>query len=250
MKQIGVFGRNAQGYIPRTGKVRERIITTPEGIRFDTFNLAGAINSFIVLPNSNRHNKYTSFMTWISPLEFRYEQYKAMNKFNYDRGRDSKEYQTEIRQMMADMQKGDVFPILYLEYDVDGHLDSQEGRRRCAALEQLGIRKIPVWVLVRRVEYDRGSRTVRALKPETEQLVRQWRAAGKSTSSIKKPAHVPLPAPPLPARKELDTDIHEARMSLLHAKMLMRQYRNEQENIGSYSKKKVAKNKPVGFFGI
>jgi GNAT superfamily N-acetyltransferase len=48
-----------------------------------------------------------------------------------------------IKQYAQDMQKGDVFPMLELDYR-DGF--SQEGLHRAMAAEMLGVEKVPVWV--------------------------------------------------------------------------------------------------------
>ncbi len=83
-------------------------------------------------------------IVWMSPTEYveRCERgFKSIGEPGAVRGGRSPE---KIKQYAADMQKGDKFPMLELDYDRGF---GQEGLHRAMAAEVLGVGKVPVWVI-------------------------------------------------------------------------------------------------------
>lgn len=120
----------------------------------------------------NPHRHYDPKFEWMDLQEFmdiQYEIYmnniiKHNDYIKRTNGRDSmwplltkSEYWTRtadpghVAKLIDLMKKGTVFAALVIEVDSDGKLlDFQEGRHRAAALKQLGIPKVPVWIVKKR----------------------------------------------------------------------------------------------------
>lgn len=109
----------------------------------------------------NSHRHYDATFEWMNLEEFMTVQWEVYLKFGAPHEKKAplsyEEYWTKtVTQRHVDnliqlMEKGTVFTALAIELDKQGKLlDFQEGRHRSMALKQLGIKKIPVWIVKKR----------------------------------------------------------------------------------------------------
>jgi hypothetical protein len=118
--------------------------------------LAFADSSIFDFNNSHRH--YDAKFEWMDLEEFFELQYRIYSKFSRDpHVMDYIDYwrrtvsQENVKKLIDVMKSGAVFDALVVEVDKNGDLlDFQEGRHRSTALYQMGIKKIPVWIVKKR----------------------------------------------------------------------------------------------------
>jgi len=111
---------------------------------------------------TNSHRHYDAEFEWMDLDEFMEIQWRVYLKFGAPH-REKKaplsyeEYwrktvtQSHVDKLIDLMKNGEIFNALVIEVGKDGKLlDFQEGRHRSVALQQMGIKKIPVWIVKKR----------------------------------------------------------------------------------------------------
>ena len=164
-----------------SGKFPRSPIIKKNGIRWNTaksdFPEVQADINHIGDPEGSRQS--TSILVWLTPEQIREKQIEL---FNQRRGNVGKEIyarknqgheRENVKQIKEAMQRGDTFTPLTFYHDRFGNIEEpQEGAHRTHAIEELGVKKVPVWL-----HYQKGDIEKRVMKhyPETESKISKYK---------------------------------------------------------------------------
>lgn len=154
--------RHPYDVIPKLGGAEQIVQDDPVIWNVGQTGLPFADDS--IFDHLNSHRNYDATFEWMPIEEFMDAQYEIYAKFFPPRRSSNdapflkrKEYwaktvtQSHVNKIIDLMKRGEIFDALVIELDKNGDLlDFQEGRHRSAALKQLGIKKLPVWIVKKR----------------------------------------------------------------------------------------------------
>jgi len=151
---------NPYNQTPKLGGAEQIIHDGPVVWNIGQTGFPFADNSIFDYENSHRH--YDPEFEWMPLEEFMRVQWKIYRTFwrarsddiaplNYDEYWRQTVTQSHVDRLIELLSSGTVFDALVIEVDKAGNLDDfQEGRHRSVALQQMGIRKLPVWIMHKR----------------------------------------------------------------------------------------------------
>lgn len=151
--------------IPELGGAERIVHDGPVTWNIGETGLPFADTSIIDFENSHRH--YDATFEWMDLDEFMEIQHRIYlanvkvwngghprnpeRVLNYTDYWSKTVHRDTVYHLIELMEKGTVFDALVIELDKNGKLmDFQEGRHRAATLKELGIPKLPVWILRKR----------------------------------------------------------------------------------------------------
>ena len=156
---------NPYNQIPELGGMERIVHDGPVTWNIGQTGMPFADTSIFDYTNSHRH--YDAEFEWMPLEEFKQARYRVYEKFfpwpveeayrHNARFLSYSEYwketftQLKVDHLIELLSKGTVFDAFAIELDKDGEImDYQEGRHRALALQQMGIQKVPVWIMHKR----------------------------------------------------------------------------------------------------